>query len=359
MKIAIIIFTVLATLICICACQLAPLTAPTDPTQTTTMPTEPPESTAPPTQPTEPDPRIAELEALLSWSGQESFYNAALLSEYATPADVDLCRLFYDGFRGESQKPTDEELVLLEGKMGQYWKEMDLFRLPVEKMDAVLTRLFGITLEETNGIGLDRLVYLEETNCYYTAHTGPDGIEKLQVNYIETLDDGSLMVQYTAPYYGDFMVKLMPAEDGGYRILSNAAITGIYNKQTIRNVTNTYFAQREDYLLGKSQTINNTNPGIVPDEAKHLEAIQDAGIDWLQSEISIGEVGCWDSHAEALVTEEISYRKDGIVYKETIEHKLQLGLIDDGSIVVVCDGYIEKASNFKSCSYVPDTLPTA
>ena len=90
----------------------------------------------------------------------------------------------------------------------------------------------------------------------------------------------------------------------------------------------------------------------MPDEMKHREAIADAGIEWLQSDIGIGNVGCWDSHAEAKVSETISFRKDGVVYKETIEHTLQLGMLDDGSIIVVSDGYLEKASNFKSCSYV-------
>ncbi len=301
------------------------------------------------------DPMLGEMQVLLEWPSDNRFYNYALTSEYATPADVNMLNLFQNGFPEESDDPTEEELVLLEGKLGEFWKEMDLARLPVEKMDAVLTELFGITLEQTNGVGLDSLVYLEETNCYYTANTGVYYAE-ITVSYVETLDDGSLMVQYATPYNGDFMVKLMPTDDGGHRILSNTAISDLYNKAGIRSVVSAYFEQREAYLLGKAESVEYTSPGIVPEEEKHLAAIASAGIDWLKSEASVGEVDCWDSHAEAVVTEEIAYRKDGIVYKESIIHKLQLVLTDDGTILVVCDSYTEKASGFTSCFYVPPEL---
>ncbi len=359
MKIAIMIITIVATLICICACQLYPATTPTNPTQATTMPTQtqPTDPAPTETQPTQTvDPRIAQMQTLLEWPGDNPFYNYALTSAYTTPADVDLFHLFRSGFQDESDDPTDEEIVLLEGKLGEFWKEMDLARLPVDKMNTVLKELFGITLEQTNGVGLDSLVYLEETNCYYTANTGVYGVE-ISVVYVEALDDGSLMVQYSALYDGDYLVRLMPTVNGGYKFLSNTKISAIYNKMGIRNVVSAYFNQREDYLLGKSEIIENVNPGIVPDEAKHREAIAGSGIEWLQSEISIGKIGCWDSHAEAIVTEEIAYRKDGIVLKETITHTVQLGLTDDGIVLVVCDGYFEKATDFKSCSYVPAQLP--
>ena len=353
MKKMIVFLSVFAMLIGLCACQRTP--ASTDSTQTTTTPTQTQPSDPKPTEtlPTQPvDPRIAEMQALLEWPSDNKFYNYALTSEYEPPADVNLLELFKNGFQDESDDPTEEEIVLLDEKMGGNWKEMDLARLPVEKMDAVLTELFGITLEQTNGVGLEYLTYLEETNCYYTANSGVYYAD-ITVVYVETLDDGSLMVQYATPYNGVFMVKLMPTDDGDYRFLSNTEIPAIYNKRAIRDASSAYFEQREAYQLGKSETIGNTNPGIVPDEAKHREAIAKSGVEWLQSDITIDSVGCWDSHAEANVTEVIAYRVDGITLKETIVHNLQLGLTDDGSILVVSDGYFEKATGFKSCSYVP------
>lgn len=353
MKKMIVSLSVFAMLIGLCACQKSPVS--TDPTLITTTPTQTQPSDPKPTEtlPTQPvDPRIAEMQALLEWPSDNKFYNYALTSEYTTPADVNLFNLFQNGFPDESDDPTEEEIVLLDGKLGTYWQEYDLARLPVEKMDAVLTELFGITLEQTNGVGLEYLTYLEETNCYYTANTGVYYAE-IVVSYVETLDDGSLMVQYATPYNGDFMVKLMPSDDGDYRFLSNTKIPAIYNKRAIRDASSAFFEQREAYLMGKTETIGNTNPGIVPDEAKHRVAIAKSGVEWLQSDITIDSVGCWDSHAEAIVTEVIAYRVDGITLKETIVHNLQHGLTDDGTILVVADGYMEKASGFKSCSYVP------
>lgn len=358
MRKTIILLSVFALLVCMCACQKTPASNTGDPIQTSTQtaetqPTDPKPTETQPTQSV--DSRIAQMQALLEWPSEKGFYNYALISEYATPADVNLLNLFQNGFPEESDDPTEEEIVLLDEKMGGNWKEMDLARLPVEKMNAVLKELFGITLEQTNGVGLDSLVYLEETDSYYTANTGVYYAE-ITVSYVETLDDGSIMVQYSMPYDGNFMVKLMPTDDGGYRILSNTGIRDLYNKRAIRDAVNVYFEQREDYLLGKTDTIENTNPGIVPDETKHRKTITDLGVEWLESDITVGKVGCWDSHAEANVTEVIAYRVDGIVLKETITHTVQLGLTDDGTILVVCDGYLEKATDFKSCSYVPPEL---
>lgn len=300
------------------------------------------------------DPMLGEMQSLLEWPGENRFYNYALMSEYADPADVDLYQLFQNGFQDESDDPTELELELLEGKLGEHWKEMDLARLPVKKMDAVLTELFGITLAETNKVGLDKLVYLEETDCYYTANTGVYYADVTAI-YTETDYDGVVMVQYFDSYLGNRMVKLMLV-DGEYRILSNAVIENLYNENGICNVIDDYFQQREAYLLETSTEISNINPGILPDEASHLAAIHSAGIEWLESEVDVEVKGYWDSHAEATVTEEISFRLDGIVYKESVLHMLQLGLTDDGAILVVSDGYTEKASGFTSCSYVPPDL---
>ena len=356
MKRTLMILTIFSLLICMCACQTTPASNTGDPTQTTTQPTQTQKPTDPaptetlPTQPT--DPRIAEFQNLLTWSSEKHFYNDALTSVYDNPADVDLQMLFYDGFKDESQSPTELELELLEGKMGQFWKEMDLIRLPADKMEAVLTELFGITLDETNGIGLDNLVYLEETDCYYMAHSGTHYAD-VTVVYVETLEDGTMMVQYSAKSYGNYVVKLKPTEDGGYRILSNTAIDHLYTPEGVWNVVGEYFAQREAYLLETSAEMSNINPGILPDEASHLAAIHSSGVEWLRSFITIGSVDCWDSHAEAVVTETVMFRVNGTEQTETVVHTLQLGLLDDGTILVVSDGYQENTTGFTSCSYVP------
>ncbi len=217
MKKLIALLAAFAMLICMCACQNKQTNTdkPTEVTQATTQPTE----EQPTTEPTEPvDPMVIEMQELLGKLG--TGLNSSLMSVYETPADVDLFYLFYSGFADESQKPTEEELHLLENAgAGKYWPEMDLIRLPVEKMDATLTELFGITLEQTNGVGLDKLIYLEETNCYYTAHTGMEYADIRVIYVVE--DSGNIVVHYNEAINGFCKATLIPTENGGYQILSN------------------------------------------------------------------------------------------------------------------------------------------
>lgn len=358
MKRTLMILTVFALLVCMCACQTTPASNTGDPTQTTTQPTQTQKPTDPaptetlPTQPT--DPRIAEFQNLLTWSSEKHFYNDALTSVYDNPADVDLQMLFYDGFKDESQSPTEQELELLEGKMGQYWKEMDLIRLPADKIDAVLKELFGITLDETNGIGLDRLVYLEETDCYYMAHSGTYGADLIVSNVVEQ-DDGSIAVNYSY-YLGDFLVRVKPTENGVYQILSNSILSANYTDASVKSAVGIYFEQRRDYLQGSLSMIYGINPGILTDEASHLEAIRSSNAEFLDSEFSIQVNGRWDSHAEATVTEMATFRVNGTEQIETIVHRIQLGLSNTCDLIVVSDGYKENTTGFTSCSYVSQEL---
>ena len=362
MKRMIAIGFVFALLIGLCACQ-KPQEA-NDPTQITTTPTQlqpKPTQTQPTdpiptqTQPTEPaDPRIAEMQELFDYKSDYIFYNTALTSVYENPADVDLANLFYNGFRDETDEPTEEELNLLEGKMGKYWKEMDLIRLPVEKMDAVLMDLFGITLEQTNGVGLDRLVYLEETDCYYTAVTGMHYAD-VTVTNVASQEEGSLLVQYST-YTGKFVVSLMSNPDGGYSILSNVNIAITYTEAGVRNRIVQYFQQREGYLTGKLSLLYDLAPGIVNDETLHLAAIEASDVEWVHSEIAIEITGIGDTYAEAVVTETVTFRANSTEQTEEVVHKILLGLSNICNIVIAYDGYQEVTTGFTSCSYVPPEL---
>ena len=213
-------------------------TQPTDPEKTDTQPTDPestdPEPTEPkPTElkPTEPEPTEPQpTEAVSELSGwqdffdhksRNGFYNDALNSEYATPADVNLFYLFYDGFEDEPQTPTEEENMLLDGKFGSYWRYADLIRLPADKVNAALMEMFGITLEQTNKVGLDKLVYLEETDCYYHAITGTHYAD-ITINRVENCDDGTIRMYYLRNgFLSVNMVATLKPNGDGYRILSN------------------------------------------------------------------------------------------------------------------------------------------
>ena len=298
-------------------------------------------------------PMVGEMQDLLTWMSENRCYNTALTSLYDTSADVDLFMLFYNGFKDESHTPTELELELLEGKLGQYWKEMDLIRLPVEKMDSVLMELFGITLEQTNGVGLDKLFYLEETDCYYHCVTGMHYADVTVVYVVSLINEDSILVQYSADHYGYRRVKLSLTEDGNYRILSNVAIDNLYNVTGIYNAVSDYFTEREAYLLGTSTEISNIMPGIMPDEAAHLAAINSAGVQWLGSEVSIQVNGYWDSHAEVIAIETVNFSVNGAEQTESVAHMIHAYLSSDGVIIIGSDGYQENTTGFTSASYLP------
>ena len=166
------------------------------------------------------DPEVAQMQLLFDPQYGDPFYNRALRSEYTTPADVDLYDLFYDGFEYEYRKPTNEELTLLEGKLHEYWKQVDLIRLPTSKMDEVLTEMFGLTLGQTNKVRLDEMAYLEETDCYYQAHYG-DNLLDIAVQKVVHQADGTILVYYERTAYRDVWVVQMKLSGGKYQILSN------------------------------------------------------------------------------------------------------------------------------------------
>ena len=84
---------------------------PTTTVPPTTQPTEPPTTTPPET--TVPigdvDPELfADLTAKLG--EPTSWYNMALTCEYTSPAEINLMRLFYNGFDDETTKPPNRSI---------------------------------------------------------------------------------------------------------------------------------------------------------------------------------------------------------------------------------------------------------
>lgn len=98
-----------------------------------------------------------------TYGGDYWWYNMAMTSEYACPEDLDLYNFFYNGFKDEVAGPEEREKLEQEG----LWMELDIQKNPREKMDALLKTYFGLSLEQTNGVGLDGMIYLAETDSYY------------------------------------------------------------------------------------------------------------------------------------------------------------------------------------------------
>lgn len=194
-------------------CGSIPTTVPPSTAPATTAP--PPSTTAAPVS----MPNIVELESFLAPSG--SWHKKALTSLYESPEDVDLFLLFRNGFDDEPREYTEEETALL----GGYFRSSPLIRLPEEKMDAALQEAFGLTLAQTNGVGLEHFVYLPDTGCYYTTVIEDPDIRGMSMLSMKVLEGNCLQVRYTtetAPLSGKTgILTLQVNPDGTMRILSN------------------------------------------------------------------------------------------------------------------------------------------
>ena len=204
---------------------LTPATQPTEPTTAPITSTQPPETTketAPPvtTVPYNTLP-LPEMQMYNDLFGDVyGWYNAALRCEYASPEDISLLMLFYGGFEDESRDPTDEEWAQLKDIEG-FNENYDLLRLPVRKMDTILTELFGISLADVKPEGFEGLTYLESTDCWYNMTTSIRYADFTARDVKPTLT--GTKVYYDGGYKGN-MVVTVQSNGEGYRILSNLPI---------------------------------------------------------------------------------------------------------------------------------------
>ena len=99
--------------------------------------------------------------------------NQFLSSLYSEPAEINFFELFYCG-SGIAEKITDDELkaVMVKSEMTG---SIENLPCPCEKnsrsnMDKILTEHMGITLADTNKVGLDNFTYLSQYDAYYHLH---------------------------------------------------------------------------------------------------------------------------------------------------------------------------------------------
>lgn len=174
-------------------------------------------SYVPPTPAT--DSELARYSTL--FGDHKTWYNKALVGQYETPTQLKLLDLFYNGFEGE-RTPTDAERAQLKDNPG-FNENFDFFRLPVDKMDAVLTEYFGITTKDLPADSFEGLMYIESTGCYYHSHTDAWVTENFQIISVQTLADGAVEMRYTKGYTAAAYVAMLQPFGEGYRIISNVA----------------------------------------------------------------------------------------------------------------------------------------
>lgn len=146
--------------------------------------------------------------------------NQFLSSTYETAADIDLFELFYNGV-GEDVSEAEREAVVREGYGGDS-PDTDLTKCSTGEMDAALQRSTELTLEETNGIGLDSFVYLPAYDAYYHFHGDTNCRPHVDIAAGERTG-GLVRLYYEDTFLADGWkrVTLRLGEDDGYKFVSN------------------------------------------------------------------------------------------------------------------------------------------
>ena len=147
--------------------------------------------------------------------------NQFLNSLYDRPEDIDLYNLFYCG-SGLPETISDQELA----EEGNWATDGELI-CPLEKnsranMDAVLTQYTGLTVDETNQVGLEGFSYREEYDAWYHAHGDTNYYP--QVDITAGRRQGDLIHLYYKNPPGDSRwgcVTLRDLGDGNYWFVSN------------------------------------------------------------------------------------------------------------------------------------------
>lgn len=192
------------------------------PSETVSQPAEPPAEESTPAQIELTAEMLEELSALFV---PGTWYNYALFSDFISPETVNLGTLFYDGDPNETV--TDAEMAYLTAlPNGDMYRDLDVSKITLPKMDEVLQTYFGITLAETEGNGLDDLVYVPNFSAYFHAHSDTTA-DLYTFPYGFELENGDVELYYhrtwdSEPFY--CIVTLHRSGTGIWQLVSNVPV---------------------------------------------------------------------------------------------------------------------------------------
>lgn len=193
---------------------------------------------------------VALTENDLSYFNGDDFFNGEYLnirnqflsSLYSAPGKIDLFQLFYCGSG-------------LEGYKTNY--------VSIEEMDIILSQYMGLTLAETEKIGLENVVYQEKDAAYVFDHGDTNYRPYIQFASGEREGD-TIRLFYEDTYMGEGnKVLTLQKNDGAYWFISNQTTVNTETNQSDYNepVTTT------DNTSAETLPVNKTE---IPEEALSL-----------------------------------------------------------------------------------------
>ena len=161
---------------------------------------------------------------------QINIRNQFLSSTYETPEDINLFELFYcgDGDSNYADAPEGVDAAELEASMlaaiGGEDPDCPATILTTAQMDAVLEEYLGLTLAETNQVGLDQFTYLPEYDVYFFYHG--DTNYRASVTFTSGERNGDLVrLIYDATFLVDDLKEVTLREHGdSWQFVSNLAV---------------------------------------------------------------------------------------------------------------------------------------
>lgn len=93
-----------------------------------------------------------------------------LSSVYERPEDIDMAQLFYNGTGLPGAMGEEERQQVVDTFCGGEDPGLDLIKLPAWDVDAVLKQYTGLTLEQTQALGMGAFHYLADYDAYYAFH---------------------------------------------------------------------------------------------------------------------------------------------------------------------------------------------
>ena len=163
-------------------------------------------------------------EEFFNQDGTYSIRNQFLNSLYEQPEDIDLFELFYCGIPDSEtyngiNTPSDEELRLV---YGDTLPDCARYKATTADMDGVLKEYTGLTVAETNGVGLENFTYLPDYDAYYWAHGDTNYFINVQIAAGERAGS-TIRLYYEDTFHVDgwACVTLEAQDDGSYWFVSN------------------------------------------------------------------------------------------------------------------------------------------
>ena len=151
---------------------------------------------------------------------QINIRNQFLSSTYENPEDINLFELFYCGDGTEQGELSPE----ISAAIGAEDAPSPATVLTTAQMDAVLEEYLGLTLAETNQVGLDNFTYLPEYDIYYYFHG--DTNYRASVTFQSGERNGNLVrLTYNDTFMGDGIKEVTLREHGdSWQFVSNLAV---------------------------------------------------------------------------------------------------------------------------------------